>query len=526
MGSWFRAGGYDTYWKGKWHVSDADLYKPGTHQPYPSFNADGSRNLTAENVYLEADMLDQFGFTGWIGPEPHGSNPMDSGSSAPGGGGRDDGFAAQSVELMQGLLNSSNPWLAVASFVDPHDIVLWGQLALLAGQANPSTALNLQGQLDGSNVPTDLFDSVPWGQTFTDDLSKKPDAQASYRETYPKSLQPTLTNSDYQRFYYQLQKNIDAHIKSVVDALTANNTTYRETIIIYLSDHGELLGSHGGLHQKWHVSYDEVLRVPFVIHNPDMCPSGASTDVLTSHADLLPTMLGLAGLDQSTLISILSTTHTQAQPLPGRDLSGFLLGLEAESSIADDPQYFMTDDEPMRGAQQVGWNGTMYEAVAQPCHLETVIANLPTGSSGQMERWKYTRYFDNPNFWSSPNSRDAQTIVDGVTQRPGPKSANTTLKTNAVPDQLEIYNTSEDPLELRNIGSDPILMATPRISGIVQQLQALLAQQRSAKRLQPAGSSSVSSPSGMFRFGSEADWSQISQRGSTDSEEAVPKFTS
>ena len=60
MGSWFRAGGYDTYWKGKWHVSDADLYKPGTHQPYPSFNADGSRNLTAENVYLEADMLDQF----------------------------------------------------------------------------------------------------------------------------------------------------------------------------------------------------------------------------------------------------------------------------------------------------------------------------------------------------------------------------------------------------------------------------------------------------------------------------------
>jgi choline-sulfatase len=526
MGSWFRAGGYDTYWKGKWHVSDADLYKPGTHQPYPSFNSDGSRNLNAENVYLEADMLDQFGFTGWIGPEPHGSNPLDSGSSAPGGGGRDDGFAAQSVELMQGLLNSSNPWLAVASFVDPHDIVLWGQLALLAGQANPSTALNLQGQLNGSNVPVDLFDPVSWAQTFTDDLAQKPNAQASYRETYPKSLQPTLTNSDYQRFYYQLQKNVDAHIKSVIDALTANNTTYRETIIIYLSDHGELLGSHGGLHQKWHVSYDEVLRVPFVIHNPDVFPSGASTEALTSHADLLPTMLGLAGLDQNALISQLSSTHTQVQPLPGRDLSGFLLGLEAEASIADDPQYFMTDDEPMRGAQQVGWNGTMYEAVAQPCHLETVIANLPTGPSGQMERWKYTRYFDNPNFWSSPNSRDAQTIVDGVTQRPGPKSANTTLKTNAVPDQLEIYNTSEDPLELRNIGSDPVLMATPRISGIVQQLQALLAQQRGAKRLQPAGSSSVSSTKGMFRFGSEADWAQISQSESTDSEEAVPKFTS
>ena len=179
----------------------------------------------------------------------------------------------------------------------------------------------------------------------------------------------------------------------------------------------------------------------------------------------------------------------------------------------------------MRGAQQVGWNGTMYESVVQPCHLETVIANLPTGPSGEMERWKYTRYFDNPNFWSSPNSRDAQTIVGGVTQRPGPKSANTTLKLNAAPDQLEIYNTSEDPLEIRNIASDPILMATPQISRIVQQLQALLAQQRSAKRLQPTGSQSVSSTSGMFRFGTDADCAQISQNGSTDAEEAVPKFT-
>ena len=529
MGSWFRAAGYDTYWKGKWHVSDADLYTPGTHQPYPAYNSDGSRNLAAENIYLEADMLDQFGFTGWIGPEPHGSNPMDSGSSAPGGGGRDDAFAEQSVELMQNLRSSQNPWLAVASFVDPHDIVLWGQLALLAGQRNPSTALNLQGQLNGSNVPTDLFDSVAWAQTFTDDLSQKPDAQASYRETYPKSLQPTLTNSDYQRFYYQLQKTVDAHIKSVIDALTADNTTYRETIVIYLSDHGDLLGSHGGLHQKWHVAYDEVMRVPFMIHNPVLFPSGTATDVLTSHADLLPTMLGLAGFTQAELISQLTQTHTQVHSLPGRDLSDFLLGLASEASIANDAQYFMTDDEPMRGAQQVGWNGTMYDAVVQPCHLETVIANLPTGPSGEMERWKYTRYFDNPDFWSSPNSRDAVTIVDGVTQRPGPKSANTTLKTNAVPDQLEIYNTAEDPLEIRNIASDPILMATPRISGIVQQLQALLAQQVSQKRLEPTGSAattSVSSSPGMFRFGTDGDWEQISQSGSTVSEEAVPKFTS
>ncbi|CAB4614974.1 unannotated protein [freshwater metagenome] len=524
MGDWFRAGGYDTYYKGKWHVSDADLYLPGTHNTFPSFTSDGIRDTALEEVYLDAGMLEGFGFTGWIGPEPHGSNPLDSGSSGPSGNGRDVMYAEQSVELMESLRTSVNPWLAVASFVNPHDICLWGNLSLVTGN------LYLSQQLDGSNVPTDLFDEAPWALTRTDDLGSKPDAQASYRGTYPKAVQPTQNDSDYQRFYYQLQKNVDAQIKTVVDALTGDNSTYRETIVIYMSDHGELLGSHGGLHQKWHVAYDEVLKVPFVVHNPDLFPTGTSTDVLTSHVDLLPTMLGLAGLDQSVLIPQLSESHSQVQALPGRDLSAFLLGLENESVIANAPQYFMTDDEPSRGDQQVGWDGKMYESVVQPCHLESVVANLPTGILGQMERWKYTRYFDNPDFWSSPDTRDSVTIVDGVMQLPGAhKNAVTTMKTQALPDQIEIYNTSADPLELMNIASDALLMETPRIAGIVQQLQAVLAEQVALKRLEPTGQTPVSSStSGMFRFGSGPDFSTVGDSAKAEEAEgaeAVPEFT-
>jgi choline-sulfatase len=521
MGDWFRAGGYDTYYKGKWHVSDADLYTPGTHQPFPSFNSDGIRDPAKEEIYLEAGMLEGFGFTGWIGPEPHGSNPLDSGSSGPSGNGRDVMYAEQSVELMESLRTEVRPWLAVASFVNPHDICLWGELSLALGN------LYLSQQLDGSDVPTDLFNDAAWALTRTDDLDSKPDAQAAYRETYPKAVQPTINDSDYQRFYYQLQKNVDAQIKTVVDALAADELTYRDTIVIYFSDHGELLGAHGGLHQKWHVAYDEVLKVPFVVHNPDLFPSANSTDVLTSHVDLLPTMLGLAGLDQSVLIPLLAQTHTQVQALPGRDLSAFLLGLENESAIANEPQYFMTDDEPMRGVQQVGWNGRMYESPIQPCHLESVVANLPTGTLGQMERWKYTRYFDNPDFWSTPDSRDSVTIVDGVMQLPGAhKNAVTTLKTQALPDQIEIYNTSADPLELQNIASDNVLMTTPRIAGIVQQLQTLLGEQVALKRLQPTGQSTVSSStSGMFRFGGGPDFSAVSNELQPDEAAAVPEFT-
>ena len=54
MGSWFRAAGYDTYWKGKWHISDADLYQPGTYNPLPSYTDEGKRDYQLENIYLES----------------------------------------------------------------------------------------------------------------------------------------------------------------------------------------------------------------------------------------------------------------------------------------------------------------------------------------------------------------------------------------------------------------------------------------------------------------------------------------
>ena len=37
------------------------------------------------------------------------------------------------------------------------------------------------------------------------------------------------------------------------------------TLVIFTSDHGELLGAHGGLHQKWFNLYDEATRVPFLV---------------------------------------------------------------------------------------------------------------------------------------------------------------------------------------------------------------------------------------------------------------------
>lgn len=489
MGAWFRAGGYDTYYKGKWHVSEADLFQPGTTNPLPSFTEEFERSPELERVYLDANRLGPFGFDGWVGPEPHGSNPFNSASSGADGKGRDRLYAQQGVELMRKLRSSRRPWLAVTSFVNPHDIVLWGVLSLLAGN------LYLSEQLADSNVPDELFIDALFGPSRLDDLSAKPRAQQSYKETYPKALQPVVNGPEYHRFYYELQKRVDGEIMKVLRQL-ASSSMYRDTVVLYFSDHGDLLGSHNAMFQKWHVAYDEVIRVPLVVHNPRLFPSPSSTSMLTSHADVLPTMLGLAGLDENTLRSRLSATYSQVRPLPGRDLSGFLLGATRESQVPQTPVYFMTDDEPTRGREQVSWNGRMYEAVVQPNHIEAVVAMLPTGDGGSLERWKYVRYFDNPTFWSSPGTRDAQTIIDGNLNLAGPKVASTTTKTTPEPDELEVYCLSTDPTELNNLASSAEHAATVAV------LRGLLDQERADKRLAPttqpymAGASS----GGRFRY--------------------------
>ena len=67
----------------------------------------------------------------------------------------------------------------------------------------------------------------------------------------------------YRDLYYRLHLEVDGPIDSVRKTVSGN--TLNETILFRTSDHGDLLGAHGGLHQKWFTLYDEATRVPFQI---------------------------------------------------------------------------------------------------------------------------------------------------------------------------------------------------------------------------------------------------------------------
>jgi len=72
LGHYFQAAGYRTFYRGKWHVSHADLVTPDTRTAIAS--SDDAGAVLADNtaLYREAERLQQHGFSGWVGPDPHG----------------------------------------------------------------------------------------------------------------------------------------------------------------------------------------------------------------------------------------------------------------------------------------------------------------------------------------------------------------------------------------------------------------------------------------------------------------------
>jgi arylsulfatase A-like enzyme len=88
---------------------------------------------------------------------------------------------------------------------------------------------------------------------------------------------------------------IDRQVAQVTSFLTANGLS-ENTIVVFTSDHGDMLGSHGLNKKGYPLHYDEALRVPLVISGPGIAPHHR-IDGLVSLIDLVPTLAALCNVD-------------------------------------------------------------------------------------------------------------------------------------------------------------------------------------------------------------------------------------
>lgn len=94
--------------------------------------------------------------------------------------------------------------------------------------------------------------------------------------------------------YYAMVELIDDQVGRMLQALQETGQ-WERTIVIFMSDHGELLGDHG-LYFKGPHFYDEAVRVPLIWSWPGTLPAGERRHALVELVDIVPTLLECCGL--------------------------------------------------------------------------------------------------------------------------------------------------------------------------------------------------------------------------------------
>ena len=106
-----------------------------------------------------------------------------------------------------------------------------------------------------------------------------------------------LPDSEWRKikaYYYGMISLIDKQIGRLVETLRERGLL-DNTIILFTSDHGELLGDHHLVFKG--VDYDCVTNVPFIVTLPDKQNSGSVRRQIGSSVDIMPTVLEMAGMD-------------------------------------------------------------------------------------------------------------------------------------------------------------------------------------------------------------------------------------
>ncbi|MDO8684251.1 MAG: sulfatase [Armatimonadota bacterium] len=158
------------------------------------------------------------------------------------------------------------------------------------------------------------------------DIKQSPNVEGDYRGIIAKCY-GQVTSIDDQ--VGRLMKTLD-------DAGIAE-----DTILVFSSDHGDMLMSHGQLQKQR--PWEEAIHIPFILRYPRRVKPGRKTDVLLNSVDVMPTLLSLAGSPAPSNVE-------------GTDLSAFALGKKGK----EPKSVLLQDILPCGQAVQTGiaeWRG-------------------------------------------------------------------------------------------------------------------------------------------------------------------------
>ncbi len=100
----------------------------------------------------------------------------------------------------------------------------------------------------------------------------------------------------YQRYlkkYLRTVAGVDENLGRLL-AYLEEEGIMDDTIILYTSDQGFMLGEHDYIDKRW--MYEESMTIPFIVRYPAWIKEGSRTDALINNTDFAPTLLDIAGV--------------------------------------------------------------------------------------------------------------------------------------------------------------------------------------------------------------------------------------
>lgn len=411
IGHVLRDAGYYTAYKGKWHLT----------KEFETVNELGSPT----KIFTKE--MEAYGFSDYLGVGDIIAHTQ--------GGYLHDGITAAMASSWlrshgMDLSAKGKPWFLAVNLVNPHDVMYYNT----DRPGEKVQERNIIGHI--SAEPANPIYARQWKfdlpATFSQrmDAPGRPRAHTDYMQSHD-ALVGRIDPKDEWRwrkrhnYYLNCLRDVDRNIETVLDELEALGLA-SNTIIILTADHGDLDGAHQ-LHAKGATSYREQNNVPFIVVHPAY-PGGRSSKAVTSHLDILPTLVNMTNASPQKKAEL-------TKNLKGKDFSSLLSS--PEGSVREAQLFCFNMFAYMDGAflekaaqylLQPGGKEKIKQMGIKPDMMKrSAIRSVYDG------RYQFNRYF-------SPKQHNRPETLEAI------------LKQN----DLELFDHQTDPQEINNLAMDPI----------------------------------------------------------------------
>ena len=202
------------------------------------------------------------------------------------------------------------------------------------------------------------------------ELEGRPSHHHRYRDFWRRTLD--LDTGGWRRMVARALEHValvEAALLAVVEAVDRIGRA-DSTLVVFTADHGDAVGSNGGVCNKGGLMVEETMRIPLLIRGPGF-PQGTTCNQPVSNLDIPPTILRMCGIDQETGMHGRSLVELMREPGAGWR-SGFMA-----------QHYGLHEPVPQRAWYAGGWKlvvqeggfAELYDLDADPYELRNLAGD-------------------------------------------------------------------------------------------------------------------------------------------------------